>query len=175
MTIFTRIESQAVQDSTNFNVRATISFINGASIVNSVANLLVGLPTPGTAMRFNDSFRQAVSAYVNSAYGLSTVQSDVVTFSSRGNLIRVPVDFGSFVGTEETTASATISATWVTSNSVITCQPQSDSFGDHDPEDVIIEGVIARAINIVPGVSFDVMCYASEGTWGRYTVNCAGN
>lgn len=86
--------------------------------------------------------------------------------------VEVPIDFGFNSGVEETTVIVTQMYSYVTSVSKITCQVVAGSSGDHDPEDAISEGLIARAINIVPGLSFDVMCKAPEGTWGRYVVNC---
>lgn len=175
MTVFKRVESIGLLDTNTLNVRVSYSFIQDGASVNNVADLSVPTPTTGAAMHFSSLVRQALSDYVNAKYSLTTTIVDILPFAERTNMVRVPVDFGFNPGVEETTITATQVATWVTANSVITCQPQADSFGDHDPSDVIIEGIVARAINVVPGVSFDVMCFAPEGTWGRYTINCVGN
>lgn len=175
MDIFARIESLGVIDASNLNVRVNFCFWTGSNSVNDVAQLSISIPTPGATMRFNGLVKAALSAYLNARYGISTTAVDVLIPASRGNFVRVPVDFGFIAGAEETTVTVTQAATWVTANTVITCQAQADSFGDHDAEDAIIENITARAINLIPGVSFDVMCYAPEGTWGRYTINCAGN
>jgi hypothetical protein len=90
------------------------------------------------------------------------------------NLVQGLVNFGPGSGRPEgDTASVTIPATWVTATSKIVCAPQSYP-ADHDPEDVVVEGIEAYAINLVPGVSFDVEAYAPSGSWGRYYVNAIG-
>lgn len=81
------------------------------------------------------------------------------------------LDFGT---AEHDTAIATISVTWVTAASIIICQVGTVTTADHDSEDPAIEAIQARAINIVSGVSFDIMAYAPGGSWGQYVVGYSG-
>lgn len=98
------------------------------------------------------------------------------------NTATCTVDFANPTGGEqELSGTTTVAASWVTSSTVLTCAILSvDSTGylgtslDHDPEDSIVEGITAYALNIVPGVSFDVQAYAANNSWGRYTVNVTG-
>lgn len=82
------------------------------------------------------------------------------------------VDFGfGSGGGENDTATVTVPATWVQANSIIQIQPSGQASPDHDPEDGIYEEIEAIPVNIVPGVSFDILAYAPNGTWGRYEMS----
>lgn len=82
----------------------------------------------------------------------------------------VTVDFGFATGQEETNTSVTVSAPWVRTGSQITCSPLGVATVDHDAEDVIVEGLVAYATNIIQGVSFVVEVYAPSNTWGKYVI-----
>lgn len=82
------------------------------------------------------------------------------------------VDFGFEAGGGEgDTATVTVAANWVSTNSIIQVQPSGIASADHDPEDGLYEEVSAIPVNIVPGVSFDILAYAPNGTWGRYEMS----
>jgi hypothetical protein len=81
------------------------------------------------------------------------------------------VDFGTTEGASLTTAA--VAAPWVGATSKITVSLGGSS-ADHDPEDGLIEGITACVSALDPGVGFTVMAFAPAGTWGRYTLNCAG-
>jgi len=171
MTIWTRIESQALLDKDTFNVRASYSFTQlDNSVVNDIANLTVPVFTPGTAMRANSAFRSALSTYLNSRYGFTTTLADVITFSSRGNIEHVLVNFG--VG--DTSVIVTVSAPWVTVQSKITCYPSALDTPDHESEEAAVEGVNAYAANLVPGVGFDIIAWTPQGTFGQYYIDAVG-
>jgi hypothetical protein len=90
---------------------------------------------------------------------------------SQSKMGQASVDFGYESGQGEgDTATVTIPATWVTTGSAITVQVGAIPSTNHDYEDAVIEGIQARAVNIVPGVSFDVEAYAPSGTWGQYNL-----
>lgn len=175
MTVFYMTYGLEMLTSSQFHVGVNYCVDTGSQIISSATWLDISFPTPSTAMRISQTVRQALSDFVNAKYSLSTTIGDVIPFSARGNLVRVPIDFGFIPNFQETSTTVTQAATWVTANSIIICQAQNDSSGDHEPEEAVLDGLSARAINLVPGVSFDVICYASEGTWGRYQVNCVGN
>lgn len=84
------------------------------------------------------------------------------------------LNFGYLAGGFGDTATTTVSASWVDVNSVIQIQLSGIASADHDPEDGILEEITAIPINIVPGVSFDIMAYAPNGTWGRFEFNFIG-
>ena len=85
------------------------------------------------------------------------------------------VDFGTSAGKQDTTALSMVAASWVKATSVIVCTATSGT-PDHPgtDEDAAIEGIIATAFNILPGIGFSVVAYAPEGSEGRYNVNCIG-
>lgn len=88
--------------------------------------------------------------------------------------VQATIDFGHSGGGETDSATVTVPATWVTTNSTILCQPAVAATPDHDPLDVVIERVTAYPSNLVPGVSFDIVAYAPHETWGRYLINAVG-
>lgn len=109
--------------------------------------------------------------YIGSGSGNVLINSS----GGSGNSVQATVDFGIPPGdviTEDTTAKATVAAAWVTAISVLICTVTQSV--DHDPDDVGVEQIEASAGNIVPGVGFDVIAWAPNGTWGRYTVNIRG-
>jgi hypothetical protein len=88
-----------------------------------------------------------------------------------GNSVQAIVNFGFTLFGEGDTASVTVPAPWVQANSVIVCTPYAVTTSNHDPTDVLIEGIEAYAANIVPGVSFDIMALAPNNTFGQYVIN----
>lgn len=90
---------------------------------------------------------------------------------------RVLVDFGFQLGQEGDLATTTVAASWVTANSYIVCGAVPVATVDHDPDDYAIEGIVAYAENIVPGVSFDIRaksCGDGGVTWGKWYINYVG-
>lgn len=85
---------------------------------------------------------------------------------------QVIVDFGFRDGGEDTTAAASVIADWVTADSVITCLPHPDGTADHSAEDAVLEGLQVYVTYIIPGLGFDLLAAAPNGTWGRYLINC---
>lgn len=90
------------------------------------------------------------------------------------HVVQATVDFGHSNGGEADTATVTVPAPWITATSKVVCSPAVEMTADHDPLDVVIERVAAYPSNIVPGVSFDIVAYASHETWGRYLINAVG-
>jgi len=92
-----------------------------------------------------------------------------------GNFLQVQVDFGFDMANEGDIARTTVTGqSWVTSGSVILCNPFGGATADHGPDDVIVEGLVAYAENLVPGVGFDVVVYAPQNSWGKFLVNVTG-
>jgi hypothetical protein len=92
-----------------------------------------------------------------------------------GNFLQVEVDFGFLVSNEGDIARTTVMGqSWVTSGSVILCNPAALATPDHGADDAIVEGLVAYAENLVPGTGFDVVSYAPDNTWGRYFINVTG-
>ena len=84
------------------------------------------------------------------------------------------VDFGFASGEEGGDATVTISATWVMATSYIVCSPYAVATADHDADDYMVEGITAYAANLSSGVGFDIVAFAPNNTWGRYTINAQG-
>ena len=92
-----------------------------------------------------------------------------------GNFVQVLVDFGYAPANEGDLARTTVTGLpWVTANSIILCAAAAIASPDHDPDDVTVEGIVAYAENLVPGIGFDVVALAPQNTWGRYFVNATG-
>ena len=96
--------------------------------------------------------------------------------SSGLNLVQAEVDFGSDTGPITRTFDATVqvSATWVTDASVIVCSLSGATTDQHGPEDGLVEGIVAQAENLVPGMGFTLHAYSPLGSWGKYAFNCVG-
>jgi hypothetical protein len=167
------------------NSSGSTAFSSITSGVNTTATMTVG---SGATLTFsgsgivnaNEIYGVAVSSTPPLAGQVLTATSATtaswVTPSSGGstNIAQAIVDFVNPLGPEETTATVTVSAPWVTALSVIVCNPFGGATADHGPEDAIVENLAAYATNIIPGVSFDIECYAPNGTWGRYLINAIG-
>lgn len=78
-------------------------------------------------------------------------------------------------GQEDTTVTATISATWVTPGMLIEVTLNPDVTGsDHTLEEALVEGLTLRAVSTVSGVSVDVLGYAPNGSSGSYNIQVIG-
>lgn len=167
------------------NTSGSTSFSAITSGTNTIATMVVG---SGASLSFSGS--GVVNA--NQIYGVSVsstppLAGQVLTAtsattaqwntpaSSSGNFVQATVTFFNPDGPEETTATVTLTGLpWVTSGSIIVCNPFGGSTPDHGPEDAFVEDLAAYATNLVPGVGFDIQCYAPRGTWGRYLINATG-
>lgn len=98
----------------------------------------------------------------------------VAASSSSFNTATAQVDFGFLSGQENNIATVTVSASWVTTSSVIICSPLATATTDHDPDDYAAEGIKAYATNIVNGVGFDIVVVADYATFGKYNINAIG-
>lgn len=98
------------------------------------------------------------------------------------NTVSCTIDFGFPDGGEAAESDiVTVEVDWVTADMKLNCSvlytesgSVSGSSDDHDPEDVVCEGITVYASNVIPGVSFDVQGFAPNDTWGRYVVNVTG-
>jgi hypothetical protein len=88
---------------------------------------------------------------------------------------QVEVDFGHAGGGEETLMTTAVAAPWVAEGTWLVCSPAGESTDDHDPFDAALDGVSAYAANVQPGVGFDLVVGAANGTWGRYLINVIGS
>jgi len=92
-----------------------------------------------------------------------------VLFNGASNKVTSSVDFGFSSSFEGAYALTTVSASWVTTASVIDIKVTSDS-SHHSVEDSVLEGLTFSVGNIINGSSFDIYSYAINGTWGIYNV-----
>lgn len=88
--------------------------------------------------------------------------------------MQIDLDFGHRISGEATTAHVTVDASWVTDTSPITCTPAGMETEDHGPEDAALEELTLYATNRVPGVCFDIVGTAPNGTWGRHRIIATG-
>ena len=90
------------------------------------------------------------------------------------NFVQVTVDFGFVSGNEDFNAIATVPAQWIRVDSRLICLPSGIATVHHDAEDYAVEGITAYLANIIPGVSFDIIVSAKNGTFGTYIINVIG-
>lgn len=86
------------------------------------------------------------------------------------NIATAQVDFGT-VGDY---AEVVVAAPWVAAGMTILAQPALPTTADHDPEDAVIEGLVAAVVAIDPGTGFTLGVSAPHGAWGRFDFNCMG-
>ncbi len=119
------------------------------------------------------------------AFGTQTTQEDGATYvetsvlaesdqrrplEARAALI-VEVNFGL---TDSDIARTTVNCgKWLTEDSRLVASFAGET-DDHDVEDALIEQLHVVCGNIVPGVGFDVIAHAPEGTTGSYAVHVLG-
>ena len=156
----------ATDTSTVWAWNGLLKSVVGKAIVDVAANIGNYSGSPGRFFFASDT--GALYVYTGSAWLACTATATAPSISAT-------VNFGFASGKQGDDAVVTVTGcSWVTSNSKITCSLAAVTTPDHDPEDPVIEGLTAYAANLVPGVGFDIYCYAPNGTWGRYTVNAIG-
>ena len=165
------------------------------NIINSV---IVACPsgTPGTITLENiESFYDltlgwSLAIIAKPPYGFGGNSEEFIAF---GTPTSVSINFARLNGTtgadtwyntssnlqllhkEETYAIKGITGqSWVAADSFITCKVMGLTTADHTAEDAILEGVQFEINNINPGVGFDIIGHAPNGTYGKYTIKCIG-
>lgn len=134
-----------------------------------------GLEVPSDALfAFRDAAGNIVSFVGNDGTYHGPVADLPVATGANINHVQAEVDFGFASGGEGDLARTTVSAPWVTADSKIFCIPVMEATPEHDPEDVVLEGIQAHAENLVPGVGFDIVAYAPDGAFGRYVIRASG-
>ena len=79
------------------------------------------------------------------------------------------ISFGFNTANEGDTATASISSTFVKSNSIIVINTTTSI--DHESvEDSLIEDIKYEIGDKVAGSGFTIYAYAPQGTWGEYTI-----
>jgi hypothetical protein len=116
----------------------------------------------------------ATSTATKVATSIVTTAINNIPATTTLNLAQAQVDFGYDAGGEGDTATVTVTAGWVTAQSIIVCTAAGESTADHGPEDAAAEGIVAYATNLMPGLSFDIIAYAPQDTWGKYLINAEG-
>jgi hypothetical protein len=72
---------------------------------------------------------------------------------------------------EGDTATTTVLDAQVTENDIFICTVAGIETPDHDPEDGVVERIVASVVNIIPGVGYDVIATAQDGAFGKYAIN----
>jgi hypothetical protein len=83
---------------------------------------------------------------------------------SGGNSVTAQIDFGQSDGF----ASVDVAATWAVTGMDFIVLPLIPTTADHDPEDVLLEGVRAMVTAVDDGVGFTLSAASNGTTWGRY-------
>lgn len=137
----------------------------GATLKAAGGDLLNGSAGGSLALLPGDSvilFSDGVGWVIFAKYSTTSA------VGSNTNKVAYTADFGAL----GTFISATVSAPWVTAQTVFTTGVMPGT--GHDPEDVLLEQVRAEVANPVAGVGFDINVYAPDSTWGQYTIHIIG-
>lgn len=78
MIIFARINDSALQDATTFNIGLRLHFNDGGTIQNVSSTVQVAPPSTVSDLTLNGRIRTAISNYVDSTFGTSTLATDVL-------------------------------------------------------------------------------------------------
>jgi hypothetical protein len=141
----------------------------------------------------------AFEAYTPGSGGTATVQDEgvtqsttVTTFNFTGSgvtasgagstaTINIPGGSGATTGQatvnfgantqEDQTALVTVNTASALTASKIFITPAGIATADHDPDDYVCDMIGGNVTNIVNGVSFDIVAFAPNNTWGQYVFN----
>lgn len=81
------------------------------------------------------------------------------------------VNFYNPNASEDTTANVTVSGlSWINEESIIILTFAGVTADHQDPDDAQVEGLTACVGNLAPGVGFDILAVAPNGTWGHYQI-----
>lgn len=80
----------------------------------------------------------------------------------------IEIDFGA---SEANSVAYTIADTRITTSNVIIPSLAYYDTADHTAEEALCEGITLCASNVVDGVSYDIIAFAPNCTWGRYYIN----
>jgi len=119
-------------------------------------------------------YAQTASLAISSSYAIQALSASWAPGGAASTTYRVTasIDFG-FTGSEEGTyTQTTVSASWVTNDSIIIITPSNITSSFHTPEDYILEQIQTNIVEINPGVSFTLSSYAPNGSFGDYNVIC---
>ena len=111
-------------------------------------------------------------------YEPSYISGDGATagwIGSTGGITFSAIQFG-VVSIPEYYCTKTITGqSWVEQSSFIECRISGMTSDDHTAEDAVLDQVKFDINNIVPGVGFDIVAHAPEGTYGKYNIRCFGH
>lgn len=99
------------------------------------------------------------------------VLADVIPYIE--HVMEVVVDFGT-TGSSDMAKTTVTGQTWVTAHSHIVPVIKGKSVAVDDEEDALLDQVSCCIANIQPGIGFDVLAHAPEGTYGTYLVHLRG-
>jgi hypothetical protein len=152
-----------IQNSGTGSFTLTLPSFGGATLDGSTSNLTIPASS-GIILEF-DGFNWYTER------GMGGALAGLI------NTAQAVVDFGNLQSTvtflEDTTASVTVAAPWVTASTVFAASPTDGQ--DHPTADeAAAEGITFSVGNIVVGVSFDVIAQAPNGSWGKYVIDVIG-
>jgi major tropism determinant Mtd-like protein len=87
------------------------------------------------------------------------------------NGLQAVVDFG-ILTPEETTASVTVAATWVTATTKLVCSVVEGE--DHTADEIAAEQVTATVGSVIPGTSIQIVLSSLNGSTGKFLVTVVG-
>jgi hypothetical protein len=125
------------------------------------------------------------SIWINTTTNRTYICNSAITSTANWQILPITtqatVNFGfSGNGDEDTTASATISASWVATTTQFQCTAMTNSSlqtvggtPDHPTtdEDAAVEQITAYVTNVIANTSLEVIASAPNGTWGQYYIN----
>jgi hypothetical protein len=90
------------------------------------------------------------------------------------HFFQITVNFGGYPSVHDVVQTVT-GLPWVTAGSVLLFNIAGIATAQHGIEDGIIEGLMAQAESIVPGVGFNIHAYSPFASAGNYVFNCVGH
>ena len=122
---------------------------------------------------FTSTGSTTASGIINEVINKVTIDGTFLAFGNPDSWTNIPSQ--TVLHKEETYAIKTVTGqTWVSADSFINCKIMGLTSSDHTAEDAILEGVQFEINNITPGVGFDIIGHAPNGTYGKYTIKCLG-
>lgn len=159
--------TRAAADTVNANAIIAEASARTAAITTAINNLVNGA---GPTM---DTLGELATALANDESAASALSAMVAAITPHKET--AILDFGFPDGNEGDLATTTVSASWVTATSRITCLSSPSASADHSTDETVAEDIRFSAVNIIAGVSFDVQGYAPQGTWGRHNCSVISN
>jgi hypothetical protein len=169
----------------NGNASTSLRYIQNNGVENITVTVTTGTSTYSAILADIESYTNASGTWcadltLKPPFGSSKTAATIISETiNRVDITTTSSDYWTSVSNiavwhkEETYVVKTVTGlSWVASDSCISCRLLGGTSTDHDVEDAVLEEVKFEINNIVVGTGFDIIGYAPNGTYGKYTVKC---